>query len=271
MRITRCAPDNPEAPRAGEGARRRGPRRAAPGSAARTAGAGEGQHRHRRPADDGRVAGPGRAAEPGPGRDAGAAAARGRDGRASARPTSASGPTSATGSRRPGWSAYGGLTRNPYALNRSAGGSSSGSGAAVAAGITPLAVGTETDGSITCPAAFNGCVGIKPTVGLVPTTGVVPVSRSQDSPGPDGGDGPRCSRTARRAGRQRHRLRVVRRRGSARREADRRAPQGVLGLQPPRRPAAERAVQLLAAEGATIVDHTDLDSMADFDLRTSCW
>ena len=58
-----------------------------------------------------------------------------------------------------GWSAYGGLTRNPYALNRSAGGSSSGSGAAVAAGLAPFAVGTETDGSITCPAAFNGCVG----------------------------------------------------------------------------------------------------------------
>ena len=83
-----------------------------------------------------------------------------------------------------GWSAYGGLTRNPYALNRSAGGSSSGSGAAVAAGITSYAVGTETDGSITCPAAFNGCVGIKPTVGLVPTQGVVPVSPSQDVPGP---------------------------------------------------------------------------------------
>ena len=67
-----------------------------------------------------------------------------------------------------GWSAYGGLTRNPYALNRSAGGSSSGSGAAVAAGVTRFAIGTETDGSITCPAAFNGCVGIKPTVGLIP-------------------------------------------------------------------------------------------------------
>ncbi len=88
------------------------------------------------------------------------------------------------GSSASGWSGYGGLTRNPYALNRSAGGSSSGSGAAVAAGITPYAVGTETDGSISCPAAFNGCVGIKPTVGLVPTDGVVPISRSQDSPGP---------------------------------------------------------------------------------------
>lgn len=83
-----------------------------------------------------------------------------------------------------GWSAVGGLVANPWALDRSAGGSSSGSGAAVAAGIVPMAVGTETDGSITCPAALNGVVGIKPTVGSVPTNGVVPVSGSQDTPGP---------------------------------------------------------------------------------------
>lgn len=83
-----------------------------------------------------------------------------------------------------GWSAVGGLVSNPWMLDRSAGGSSSGSGAAVAAGIVSMAVGTETDGSITCPAALNGVVGIKPTVGLVPTDGVVPVSGSQDTPGP---------------------------------------------------------------------------------------
>lgn len=83
-----------------------------------------------------------------------------------------------------GWSAVGGLVANPWALDRSPGGSSSGSGAAVAAGIVPMAVGTETDGSITCPAALNGVVGIKPTVGLVPTDGIVPVSGSQDTPGP---------------------------------------------------------------------------------------
>ncbi|MGA0877487.1 MAG: amidase family protein [Ilumatobacteraceae bacterium] len=83
-----------------------------------------------------------------------------------------------------GWSAVGGLVGNPWALDRSAGGSSSGSGAAVAAGIVSMAVGTETDGSITCPAALNGVVGIKPTVGLVPTDGIVPVSASQDTPGP---------------------------------------------------------------------------------------
>nr|WP_238355875.1 amidase [Kribbella sandramycini] len=83
-----------------------------------------------------------------------------------------------------GWSAYGGLTRNPYALNRSAGGSSSGSGAAVAAGLADFAIGTETNGSIVCPAALNGVVGLKPTVGLVPQQGIVPISHSQDTAGP---------------------------------------------------------------------------------------
>lgn len=83
-----------------------------------------------------------------------------------------------------GWSAVGGLTRNPWALDRNAGGSSSGSGAALAAGLAPLAIGTETDGSITCPSSLNGVAGIKPQVGLVPTAGVVPISISQDSPGP---------------------------------------------------------------------------------------
>ena len=85
-----------------------------------------------------------------------------------------------------GWSATGGLVGNPWALDRSAGGSSSGSAAAVAAGFAPLAVGTETDGSIVCPASLNGVVGLKPTVGAVPTAGVVPISASQDSPGPLG-------------------------------------------------------------------------------------
>lgn len=83
-----------------------------------------------------------------------------------------------------GWSATGGLVANPWSLDRTAGGSSSGSGAALAAGLTPLAVGTETDGSIICPASVNGVVGLKPTVGVVPTTHVVPLSSSQDSPGP---------------------------------------------------------------------------------------
>jgi amidase len=83
-----------------------------------------------------------------------------------------------------GWSAVGGLTGNPWALDRNAGGSSSGSGAAVAAGLAPLALGTETDGSITCPSSLNGVVGMKPTLGLLSTDGVVPLAASQDSPGP---------------------------------------------------------------------------------------
>ncbi len=83
-----------------------------------------------------------------------------------------------------GYSTSGGLVANPWALDRSAGGSSSGSGAALAAGLAPLAVGTETDGSITCPASLNGVVGLKPTVGVTSRDGVVPISHSQDSPGP---------------------------------------------------------------------------------------
>ena len=83
-----------------------------------------------------------------------------------------------------GWSAAGGQVRNPWALDRNPCGSSSGSGAAVAAGLVRLAIGTETDGSITCPAAVNGIVGLKPTVGLVSRTHIVPISASQDTAGP---------------------------------------------------------------------------------------
>jgi amidase len=83
-----------------------------------------------------------------------------------------------------GWSAVGGLVRNPHALDRSACGSSSGSGAAVAAGFAAVAVGTETDGSITCPAAVNGVVGFKPTLGLVSRSLIVPISPEQDTAGP---------------------------------------------------------------------------------------
>ena len=91
-----------------------------------------------------------------------------------------------SGASTSGWSALGGLTANPWALDRSAGGSSSGSGAALAAGLSPLALGTETDGSIVCPSAVNGVVGLKPTVGRLSVTGIVPISHSQDTPGPMG-------------------------------------------------------------------------------------
>jgi amidase len=83
-----------------------------------------------------------------------------------------------------GWSAVGGQTRNPHALDRNPCGSSSGSATAVAAGLVRLAIGTETDGSVTCPAAINGIVGFKPTVGLVSRTHIIPISKSQDTAGP---------------------------------------------------------------------------------------
>jgi amidase len=163
-----------------------------------------------------------------------------------------------------GWSAYGGLTRNPYALNRSAGGSSAGSGAAVSAGLVRLAVGTETDGSITNPAAFNGCVGLKPTVGVTSTEGVVPIASSQDTVGPmtstvreaaallsvladDGVDYSSYAVSGRLTGK---RIGVPRRAfWGYNRHAD---------------AAAERALSVLSAAGAVIVDETDLDSMTGY-------
>lgn len=83
-----------------------------------------------------------------------------------------------------GWSSRGGQTRNPYALDRTACGSSSGSAAAVAANFCAAAIGTETDGSIVCPSGISGIVGIKPTLGLVSRAGIVPIAHSQDTAGP---------------------------------------------------------------------------------------
>jgi amidase len=85
-----------------------------------------------------------------------------------------------------GWSSMGGLVKNPYALDRSACGSSSGTGAAIAASLAAVGIGTETDGSVTCPSAINGLVGLKPTLGLVSRSRVVPLSHDQDTPGPMG-------------------------------------------------------------------------------------
>jgi amidase len=83
-----------------------------------------------------------------------------------------------------GWSGRGGLTKNPYALDRNPCGSSSGSGAGVSANLCAAAIGTETDGSIVCPSSSNGIAGIKPTVGLVSRGGIIPISHSQDGAGP---------------------------------------------------------------------------------------
>jgi amidase len=85
-----------------------------------------------------------------------------------------------------GWSSRGGQTKNPYILDHNPCGSSSGSGVAVSANLCVVAVGTETDGSVTCPASTNGIVGIKPTVGLVSRSGIIPISATQDTAGPMG-------------------------------------------------------------------------------------
>ena len=83
-----------------------------------------------------------------------------------------------------GWSGRGGQTTNPYALDRNPCGSSSGSGAAISASLCAVAVGSETDGSIVCPASANGIVGIKPTLGLISRSGIIPIAHSQDTAGP---------------------------------------------------------------------------------------
>jgi amidase len=83
-----------------------------------------------------------------------------------------------------GWSSRGGQTRNPHVLDRNPCGSSSGTGAAIAAGLAPLGIGTETDGSIMCPSGINGIVGVKPTVGRWSRSGIIPISHSQDTAGP---------------------------------------------------------------------------------------
>ena len=160
-----------------------------------------------------------------------------------------------------GWSAHGGLTRNPYGLNRTAWGSSSGSGAAVAAGLACFAVGTETNGSITAPAAACGLVGLKPTVGLVPTEGVVPISWSQDSPGPmaltvaDAAallDAMAGTRTADQLGVDVRGRRIG-------------VPRELWGYSPAADAVAERALSLLSAAGAVIVDGLALPALKDLD------
>jgi Asp-tRNAAsn/Glu-tRNAGln amidotransferase A subunit and related amidases len=83
-----------------------------------------------------------------------------------------------------GWSGRGGLTRNPYVLDRNACGSSSGTGTAVAANLAAIGIGTETDGSVVCPSSASGLVGIKPTLGLISRAGIIPIAHSQDTSGP---------------------------------------------------------------------------------------
>jgi amidase len=177
-----------------------------------------------------------------------------------------------------GWSARGGQTRNPYALDRSPSGSSSGTGVAVAANFAVAGVGTETDGSIVSPSNVNGLVGIKPTLGLVSRTGIIPIAHSQDTAGPmartvadaavmldvlAATDPADATTTARgrpqveytRAldpdGLKGARLGVVRNR--------------LFGSTPAADDLANRAIEVMRRQGATIVDPADIPTLGQFD------
>ncbi len=174
-----------------------------------------------------------------------------------------------------GWSGRGGLTRNPYALDRNACGSSSGSGSATAASLCAVSVGTETDGSIICPSARAGLVGIKPTVGLVSRSGIIPISATQDTAGPMArtvadaaallqvlaGPDARDAATGRQrlTGDYREHLRL---------EALRGARIGVMrnffGFDPRVDALMEDAIKALESAGATIVDKADLPTRGQF-------
>ena len=151
--------------------------------AARDSRPDQGQHRHRRPhADHGRIAGAGGFA---PAKDSFVAQKLREAGAVILGKTNLSEWANIRSSHSvSGWSGRGGLTRNPYALDRNPCGSSSGSGAATAANLCALAVGTETDGSVVCPSSANGLVGIKPTLGLISRAGIIPIAHSQDTAGP---------------------------------------------------------------------------------------
>lgn len=170
-----------------------------------------------------------------------------------------------------GWSARGGLTRNPHDLRRSASGSSSGSAAAVAAGLVPAALGTETNGSIVSPAACCGIVGLKPTVGLVSRAGIIPLSRWQDTAGP-------MTRTVRDAALLMNVLAGSDPRDPFTVEADDRRPadytvgftagalrgvrlgvvRSLCGREPRVRAVFERAIELLRGAGAVLVDNVEI-------------
>lgn len=180
-----------------------------------------------------------------------------------------------------GWSARGGQTHNPYVLDRNPCGSSSGSAVAVAAGLAVAAIGTETDGSILCPAAANGIVGLKPTLGLVSRAGIVPISHNQDTAGP----------LARSVADVAALLTVIAgtdKRDPATAEADAHATdyakfldpnalkgkrigvvREMMGREPNADRAVEQAIEILRAQGAAIVDPVELPHFKDKDLNNA--
>ena len=183
-----------------------------------------------------------------------------------------------------GWSGRGGLTKNPYALDRNTSGSSSGSGAAVAANLAAAAVGTETDGSIVSPSNVNGLVGIKPTLGLLSRSGIVPIAHSQDTAGPmtrtvadaaallaamagaDADDPP----TLRQGSGQARRLVVADYTASLDANGLKGARIGVVrnkyfGYSPAADALADAAIAEMKQQGATIVDPANITTLGKFD------
>ncbi|MBA2301499.1 MAG: amidase, partial [Acidobacteria bacterium] len=177
-----------------------------------------------------------------------------------------------------GWSARGGQVRNPYVLDRNPCGSSSGTGVAVAANLAAIGVGTETDGSIVCPASANGIVGIKPTVGLVSRSGIIPISTTQDTAGPmartvadaaalltvlSGAD-PRDPATARSAGRNTAYVKALD--AGALRGARIGVPRRrYFGYSPKADRLIEEAIGVMRAQGAIIVDPADIATASQLD------
>ena len=177
-----------------------------------------------------------------------------------------------------GWSARGGQVKNPYVLDRNPCGSSSGTGAAISANLAVVGVGTETDGSIVCPSAANGLVGIKPTVGLVSRSGIIPIAHSQDTAGPMArtvadaaallsamaGPDPRDPATKPSTGRISDYTKVLNR------DALRGARIGVarkryFGYSPSADRVVEAAIEEMKARGAVIVDPADVPTVDELD------
>jgi amidase len=178
-----------------------------------------------------------------------------------------------------GWSARGGQCRNPYLLDRNPCGSSSGSAAAVSANFGAVAIGTETDGSIVCPASANGVVGIKPTVGLVSRAGIIPISHTQDTAGPLcrtvadaaallgalAGADPRDKATAAAAGHREADYTKFLDRAGLRGARIGVARAKFFGYSDVTDRLAEAALGVLRAEGATLVDPADIPHAGEYD------
>ena len=176
-----------------------------------------------------------------------------------------------------GWSGRGGQTRNPYVLDRNPCGSSSGTGAAISANFAAIGIGSETDGSVICPSAVNGLVGIKPTIGLVSRSGIIPISASQDTAGPMArtvrdaavllgvlaGADPRDPATSASAGHVVDYAKGLD--ASALRGARIGVVRNLAGFLPSVDAVYDQAVAALRAAGAVIVDPVELTTLGKFD------